>query len=153
MPNNSRLAGLWHRWNRSLFRYLGRRVHTTDPRPLRARDLCEVRNPQAYVLRDAGLVAVGWRDRLPQPDSTAPPREDLLKDEHSPEIELAARISRQRLEQVLASVSPTMGAVLVLRLRDDRSCVEIARDLDITARQVTRYLVRGYERLRLAMAG
>jgi RNA polymerase sigma factor (sigma-70 family) len=120
---------------------------------LRARDLREVRNPQAYVLRDANLVAVGWRDRLPQPEPTAPLGEDLLEDEHSPEIELAARISRQRLEQVLASVSPTMGAVLVLRLRDDRSCVEIAQDLDITARQVTRYLVRGYERLRLAMAG
>jgi RNA polymerase sigma factor (sigma-70 family) len=163
MPNNSLLAGWWQRWNRSFFRYLGRRVRTsvdledlapeTYRRRWRARDLGELRNPQAYVLRDASLVAVEWRDLLPHPDSMAPLGEELLIDEHPPEIELAASISQQRLEQMLAAVSPTMRAVLVLRLRDDRTCVEIAQDLDITARQVTRYLARGYERLRIAMAG
>lgn len=162
MPNNSRLAGWWQKWNWSLFRYLSWRARTiadiadsareTDPRPLRARDLREVRNPEAYVLRDASLVAVQWRDLLPHPGSMAPLGEELLMDEHSSEIELAARNSQKCLEQMLASVPPTMRAVLVLRLRDDRSSVEIAQDLDITARQVTRYLARGYERLRIAMA-
>jgi len=42
-------------------------------------------------------------------------------------------------------------AVLLMRLRDERSCQEIARDLELTERQVRRYLERGYERLRAAM--
>jgi DNA-directed RNA polymerase specialized sigma24 family protein len=41
--------------------------------------------------------------------------------------------------------------VLLLRLRDDRSHEEIARELEISVRQVRRHLDRGYARLRLAM--
>jgi RNA polymerase sigma factor (sigma-70 family) len=163
MTNNSLVAGWWQRWNRSLFRYLGRRVRTsvdiedlaqeTYLRLLRAPDLGEVRNPQAYMLRVASHVVIEWRDHLPHPDSLAPLEEDSLVDEHPPELELEATLSQKRLEQTLESVSPTMRAVLVLRLRDERSCGEIAQDLDITARQVRRYLARGYERLRLALEG
>jgi len=43
--------------------------------------------------------------------------------------------------------------VLVLRLRDERSHQQIATELQITDRQVRRYLARGYECLRLAMEG
>jgi DNA-directed RNA polymerase specialized sigma24 family protein len=46
-----------------------------------------------------------------------------------------------------------MRAVLLLRLRDERSYQEIAAALRITERQVRRYLARGYERLRLAIEG
>jgi RNA polymerase sigma factor (sigma-70 family) len=163
MTNNSLVAGWWQRWNRSLFRYLGRRVRTsvdiedlaqeTYLRLLRAPDLGEVRNPQAYMLRVASHVVVEWRDHQPHPDSMAPLEEDSLVDEHPPEFELEARLAQKRLDQTLESVSPTMRAVLVLRLRDDRSCSEIAQDLELTARQVRRYLARGYERLRLALEG
>jgi DNA-directed RNA polymerase specialized sigma24 family protein len=55
------------------------------------------------------------------------------------------------LQQTLASVSPIMRAVLLLRLRDERSCGDIAAELGITDRQVKRYLARGYERLRTAL--
>jgi RNA polymerase sigma factor (sigma-70 family) len=163
MTNNLLLAGWWQRWNRGFVRYLSRRVRTsvdiedlaqeTYRRPLRARDLREVGNPQAYVLRDARHAAVEWRDLLPHPDSMASLGKEPLMDERRPELELGVSISKKRLEQMLESVSPTMRAVLVLRLRDDRSCGEIAQHLDITARQVTRYLARGYERLRIAMQG
>jgi DNA-directed RNA polymerase specialized sigma24 family protein len=44
-----------------------------------------------------------------------------------------------------------MRTVLLLRLRDERSCKDIAQELDITLRQVRRYLARGYERLRTAL--
>ena len=40
---------------------------------------------------------------------------------------------------------------LTLRLRDERSCKDIAQELDITLRQVRRYLARGYERLRATL--
>jgi DNA-directed RNA polymerase specialized sigma24 family protein len=44
-----------------------------------------------------------------------------------------------------------MRAVLLLRLRDERSCKDIAQQLGITLRQVRRYLAGGYERLRAAL--
>jgi RNA polymerase sigma factor (sigma-70 family) len=161
MPNESMLAGWQQRWNRSLLRFLGRRVRSTVDiedlaqetylRLLRARDLGEVRNPQAYLLRVASHVVVEWRDHQPRPDLLVEIDDDALIDDCQPEFELEASISEDRLNQTLASVSPTMRAVLLLRLRDERSCKEIAHELDITLRQVRRFLARGYERLRTAL--
>ena len=161
MPNESMLAGWQQRWNRSLLRFLGRRVRSTVDiedlaqetylRLLRARDLGEVRNPQAYLLRVASHVVVEWRDHQPRPDLLVEIDDDALIDDCQPEFELEASISEDRLNQTLASVSPTMRAVLLLRLRDERSCKEIAHELNITLRQVRRFLARGYERLRTAL--
>ena len=74
-------------------------------------------------------------------------------DRQLPELELDARLSQQRLEEALASISPMMRAVVLLRLRDERSYQEIAAELRITDRQVRRYLARGYECLRVAIEG
>ncbi|MEJ1963124.1 MAG: sigma-70 family RNA polymerase sigma factor [Gammaproteobacteria bacterium] len=161
MSNSSLLTGWRQRWNRSLFQFLNRRVpaavdvedlaQETYLRLLRARDLSEVRNPQAYLLRVARHVVLEWRDQQPQPETVVTLDDDLLVDEQLPELELEARLSQERLEETLASVSPMTRAVLLLRLRDGRSCKEIGQDLDLTARQVKRALERGYERLRMAM--
>ena len=120
-------------------------------RLLRARDLSGVRNPHAYLLRVASHVALEWRDRQPRADVMVDLEDDMLVDEHSPELELDARVSEKRLQQTLAEVSPTMRAVLLLKLRDERSCQDIAQELQLTVRQVQRYLARGYDRLRAAM--
>ena len=161
MPNGSMLAGWQQRWNRSLLQFLGRRVRSavdiedlaqeTYLRLLRARDLGEVRNPQAYLLRVAGHVLIEWRDHQPRPDSLVEIDDDLLIDNCPPDFELEASISQERLNHTLAAVSPMMRAVLLLRLRDERSCKDIARELEITLRQVRRYLARGYEQLRAAL--
>ena len=163
MSNRSLLVEWRQRWNRSLFQFLRRRVRSsvdvqdlaqeTYLRLLRARDLSEVRNPQAYLLQVASHVALEWCDRQPRSDSMVVLDEDMLVDSQLPELELDARLSQQRLEETLASVSPMMRAVLLLRLRDERSYQEIAAELRLTDRQVRRYLARGYERLRLAMEG
>jgi RNA polymerase sigma factor (sigma-70 family) len=161
MTNNSLLVGWRRRWNRSLFQFLGRRVRApvdiedlaqeTYLRLLRARDLSDVRNPQAYLLRVASHVLVEWRDQHPPAEAFDASQEDLLVDDSTPELELQASLSQRRLQQTLASVSPIMRAVLLLRLRDERSCSEVASELGITVRQVKRYLARGYERLRVAL--
>jgi len=163
MSNRSLLIEWRERWNRSLFQFLRRRVRSsvdvqdlaqeTYLRLLRARDLSEVRNPQAYLLQVASHVALEWSDRQPRGDSMVVLDEDMLVDSQLPELELDARLSQRRLEETLASVSPMMRAVLLLRLRDERSYQEIAAELRLTDRQVRRYLARGYERLRLAMEG
>ena len=163
MHNRSLLLEWRQRWNRSLFQFLRRRVRSsvdvqdlaqeTYLRLLRARDLSEVRNPLAYLLQVASHVALEWCDRQPRSGSLVALDEDMLVDSQLPELELDARLSQQRLEEALASLSPTMLAVLLLRLRDERSYQEIASELRITDRQVRRYLARGYERLRLAIEG
>jgi RNA polymerase sigma factor (sigma-70 family) len=77
--------------------------------------------------------------------------DNLLVDDSPPESELEASLSQERLNHALTTASPMMRAVLLLRLRDERSCKDIAQELDITLRQVRRYLARGYERLRTAL--
>jgi RNA polymerase sigma factor (sigma-70 family) len=161
MANSSLIVGWRRRWNRSLFQFLGRRVRAavdiedlaqeTYLRLLRARDLSEVRNPQAYLLRVAGHVLVEWRDQHPPAEPFDASQEDLLVDDSTPELELQASLSQRRLQQTIAAVSPVMRAVLLMRLRDERSCGDIAGELGITDRQVKRYLARGYERLRVAL--
>lgn len=161
MSNESLVIAWRQRWNRNLFQFLGRRVRTsvdiedlaqeTYLRLLRARDLSEVRNPQAYLLRVASHVLLEWRDEQPRADSIVTLEDDLLVDECHPEFELEASMSQQRLDMALATASPMMRAVIVLKLRDQRSSQEIANDLGISVRQVKRYLARGYERLREAM--
>jgi RNA polymerase sigma factor (sigma-70 family) len=163
MSNRSLLAGWQLMWNQSLVRFLRRRVRAavdiedlaqeTYLRLLRARDLAEVRNPQAYLLRVASHVLFEWRDQQPPPESMVSIDDDLLVDHCPPEFEIDASISQKRLDQTLASVSPMMRAVHLLRLRDERSCKDIAEELNLTLRQVRRHLARGYERLRLALEG
>jgi RNA polymerase sigma factor (sigma-70 family) len=161
MANSSLLLGWRRRWNRSLFQFLGRRVRATVDiedlaqetylRLLRARDLSEVRNPQAYLLRVAQHVLLEWRDRQPPLEALDAWSEDLLVDDSTPELELQASVSQKRLQHTLAAASPTMRAVLLMRLRDERPYSEIAGELNLTVRQVKRYLARGYERLRVVM--
>src|SRR3984885_3640739 len=163
MQNQSLLLEWRRRWHRNLFQFLRRRVRSsfdvqdlaqeTYLRLLRTHDLSEVRNPQAYLLQVAKHVALEWCDRQPRSDSNVVLDNEMLVDGQLPELEVDALLSQQRLETVLASVSPMMRAVLLLRLRDERSYQEIAAELRITERQVRRYLARGYERLRLAIEG
>lgn len=161
MANNALIAGWRGRWHRSLVRFLSQRVRTrmdaedlaqeTYLRLLRARDLGPIHNPQAYLLRVASNVLIEWREHQRSPGPLVTLEDDLIVDSASPELEIDARLSQQRLEQVLATVQPMMRAVLLLRLRDDRSCAEIAKDLELTVRQVKRYLARGYEKLHAAL--
>jgi RNA polymerase sigma-70 factor (ECF subfamily) len=161
MSNNSLLAGWRQKWNKSLFQFLGRRVRTavdiedlaqeTYLRLLRARDLGEVRNPQAYVMRVARHVMLEWRNDQAPRDAQVELDDDLLVDDSAPELELEAQQSQQRLDQVLASATPVLRAVLILRIRDELPCAVIAEQLGLTERQVKRHLARGYDRLRVAL--
>jgi RNA polymerase sigma-70 factor (ECF subfamily) len=161
MSNKALVAGWRQRWNRSLFQFLNRRVQAavdiedlaqeTYLRLLRARDLMEVRNPQAYLLRVASHVVLEWRHRQPRAEAFVTLDEESLPDECEPQLELEAALSQQRVEEILAAASPAMRAVLLLRLRDERSCKDIAKELGLTLRQVRRHLARGYERLRMAL--
>ena len=163
MDNRSLILDWRERWNRSLYQFLRRRTRSafdvhdlaqeTYLRLLRARDLSAVRNPQAYLLQVASHVTLEWKNRQLRTETMVAIEEDQLVDCGLPELELEAWMSQERLEKVLDAISPTMRAILVLRLRDERSCEQIAADLDISVRQVRRYLARGYERLRVAIEG
>ena len=157
MSNRSIIVGWRKRWNESLLRFLGRRVRAavdiedlaqeTYLRLLRARDLAEVRNPQAYLLRVAGHVIAEWRDhQLPEDPLTLLDEDEIGQD--STECELDADISQIRLDETLGDFSAVTRAVLLLRFRDEFSYKEIADQMSLTERQVRRHLTRGYEQLR-----
>jgi RNA polymerase sigma factor (sigma-70 family) len=160
MSNRSLIVGWRKHWNKSLLRFLGRRVRTTVDiedlaqetylRLLRARDLTEVRNPQAYLMRVAGHVVAEWRDHQPPEDPLA-----LLDDDETrqdgPECELDADVSQMRLDETLGDFSALTRAALLLRFRDEYSYKEIAERLSLTERQVRRHLTRGYEKLRASL--
>lgn len=108
-----------------------------------------MRNPRAYLLRIASHVVAEWREQHVAADVlNVESYDELLVDNRTPEFELDARISQERLNEILVSCPPVMRAVLLLRLRDGRAYREIAQELGLTDRQVKRYLVRGYECLR-----
>jgi RNA polymerase sigma-19 factor, ECF subfamily len=161
MSNGTLLLGWRHRWHRNLLRFLRVRVsHAPDIddvaqetyfRLMRARNLSHIRNPEAYMIRVASHVALEWRQHEIRAEAMSSLDEHLLVDERSPEIELDLTLSQQQLDRGLAALSPATRAVLLLRLRDDRSCKDIARELDLSERQVKRYLAQGYERLREAV--
>jgi RNA polymerase sigma factor (sigma-70 family) len=158
MANGAVLIGWRRRWNRNLLQFLGRRVRSSVEvedlaqeiylRLLRAPDLLQVRNPQAYLLRVAGNVVAEWRRQSPPMESFSVEEEGVPVDECLPELVLDAALSQERVDQELARMSPMMRAAVLLRLRDEHSYKQIAQELDLTPRQVRRYLARGYESLR-----
>jgi RNA polymerase sigma-70 factor (ECF subfamily) len=117
-------------------------------RLLRARDLDDVRYPQAYLLRVASHVVSEWRDRQPPQEMFEAVDENSLTDDAAPEFALEAELSQSLVEQALAEVSPMTRAVVLLRFRENRKCRDIARELQLTDRQVRRHLTRAFERLR-----
>jgi len=161
MSNTTLLEGWRERWNRSLLQFLGRRVRAkidiedlaqeTYLRLLRARDLREIRNPRAYVLKVAAHVIAEWRHGQPTAAAQIPVEDDLLVEASTPEFDLEACIRQDRLSETLAELSPRVRAVLLLRLRDALTYKEIADGLRLTERQVKRCLERGYEQLRAAL--
>jgi RNA polymerase sigma factor (sigma-70 family) len=161
MSNRTLLLGWRTRWNRTLLRFIGRRVRAavdiedlaqeTYLRLLRARDLHDVRSPQSYLLRVASHVVAEWRDRQPPEEMFEPVDEEFLPDERSPEFELEAEVSQTRLDQALAQIPPMTRAVLILKFRENRQCKQIAAQLDLSDRQVRRHLTRGFEQLRSAL--
>jgi RNA polymerase sigma-19 factor, ECF subfamily len=155
MTNGPVLMSWRKRWNRNLLRFLGSRARGPDVedlaqetylRLLRAPDLEEVRNPQAYLISVANHVLAEWRQQ--QQIATLPLEDDLPIELRSLEMETDARISQRRIDEALATATPMLRAVLLLRLRDDRSCKDIAKDLGLTERQVKRRLAHGYDLLR-----
>ena len=161
MANGAVLIGWRKRWNRNLMQFLGRRVRSSVEvedlaqeiylRLLRAPDLLQVRNPQAYLLRVAGNVVAEWHRQCPPTEPFSVDEDDGPIDESRPELVLDAALSQERVNQQLARMSPMMRAIVLLRLRDEHSYKQIAHELDLTLRQVRRYLARGYECLRVAL--
>jgi RNA polymerase sigma factor (sigma-70 family) len=161
MTNGAVLIGWRKRWNRNLMQFLGRRVRSSVEvedlaqeiylRLMRAPDLLQVRNPQAYLLRVAGNVVAEWRRQSPPTEPFSVEEDDGPVDDARPEFVLDATLSQERVNQQLARMSPMMRAIVLLRLRDEHSYKQIAQELDLSLRQVRRYLARGYERLRVAL--
>jgi RNA polymerase sigma factor (sigma-70 family) len=159
MSNGILLMSWRKRWNRNLLRFLGSRARQPDIedlaqetylRLLRAPDLSKVLNPEAYLISVASHVLAEWRQRQ-LPAEPLALDSDVPAERAAPELEVEARLSQRRMDEVLGTLSPVMRTVLLLRLRDDRSCKDIAAALGLTQRQVKRLIAHGYDLLRRAL--
>jgi RNA polymerase sigma factor (sigma-70 family) len=160
MTNRSLLIRWQKHWNKSLLKFLRRRVRATVDiedlaqetylRLLRARDLAEVRYPEGYLLGIARHVVAEWRDQQP-PEEPLTLQDDDETGHNGYGCELDAEVSQLRLEEALAGFSAMTRAILLLRFRDEFSYREIAAQLSLTERQVRRHLTRGFEQLRATL--
>jgi len=153
-----RVAEWMRRWNSGLTRFLERRVAV----PVDAQDLAQevylrllrseqlelIAEPQAYLYRVASNVAAEWRMRASQRKPHSADELELLVDLTSPEVLLDEALSAARLDAALREITPTVRAVLYLKLRDGMTHEEIAKHLSVTSRMVRRYLTTGYAELR-----
>ncbi len=161
MSNGALLIGWRKRWNRSLLRFIGRRVHAavdiedvaqeTYLRLLRTRDLHGVSNPQGYLLRVAAHVVAEWWHRRPPSEKLEGLNESYLVDERTPEFELDANLSQAVLNRALDNIPSLTRTILLLKYRENYQCKKIAQELELTERQVRRHLTRGVESLRGAL--
>jgi RNA polymerase sigma-70 factor (ECF subfamily) len=161
MSNRALLIGWRTRWNRSLLRFIGRRVRAavdiedvaqeTYLRLLRTRDLQGISNPQGYLLRVASHVVAEWWHRRPPYEKLEGLNESFLIDERTPEFELDAKLSQAVLDQALENIPALTRTILLLKYRENYQCKRIAQELELTERQVRRHLTRGVESLRGAM--
>jgi RNA polymerase sigma-19 factor, ECF subfamily len=160
MSNRTLLIGWRKRWNRSLLRFIGRRVRAVDIedlaqetylRLLRARDLQDISNPQGYLLRVAAHVVAEWCVRRHSDEKLDGLNESFLIDERTPEFELDANLSGAILSRALESMPALTRTILLLKYRENYQCKRIAQELELTERQVRRHLTRGVEYLRTAM--
>jgi DNA-directed RNA polymerase specialized sigma24 family protein len=110
MSNGTLLLGWRKRWNRSLLRFIGRRVRApvdiedlaqeTYLRLLRARDLSKVRHPQAYLLRVASHVISEWRTRQPPRDMLEVMDENVLESATPLEFVLETEVCQESLDPI-----------------------------------------------------
>jgi len=162
MSNQALLSAWQRRWHRSLLRFLASRARHVDIadlaqetylRLLRAPDLREVRNPEAYLIRVASHVAAEWTFSARTLEKLTASMNAALVEENTPELEVQATLSQQRVEQLFKELPAAVKAALVLRLREGQSYKQIAKTLNLSERQIKRYLERGLLKLRAAMNG
>lgn len=157
--SNRLLIDVWRmRWHWSLVQFLRRRARVpvdiedlaqeTYMRLLRARDLVDVQNPQAYLLKVAGNVVLEWRGRQLDEDPLSLVDENVLIDRCDLECDLDARLTQERLDQVLRELPLVTRAVLQLRFREGMTRKQIGEVLALTERQTRRHLIKGYEQVR-----
>jgi RNA polymerase sigma-19 factor, ECF subfamily len=161
MSNGTLVTGWRKRWNRSLLRFIGRRVRAavdiedlaqeTYLRLLRTRDLQGISNPQGYLMRVAAHVVAEWWNRRAPAEKLEGLNESFLIDERTPEFELDANLSQAVLNRALENIPALTRTILLLKYRESYQCKKIAQELELTERQVRRHLTRGVESLRGAM--
>jgi len=140
MSNQALLSAWQRRWHRSLLRFLASRARHVDIadlaqetylRLLRAPDLREVRNPEAYLIRVASHVAAEWTFSARTLEKLTASMNAALVEENTPELEVQATLSQQRVEQLFKELPAAVKAALVLRLREGQTGIAQERGVDL----------------------
>ena len=152
------LAEWFERCNKSLKRFLGRRLHQHIDaedlaqevylRLLRIKDLDAIKEPQAYLYYVARNIAAEWYARARQTRTHGQEELDELIELTTPESLANEYTEGRAFNEALQPLPAAVRAVIYLKLRDGKSHEEIAQHLGIKVRMVRKHLSSGYAILR-----
>jgi len=161
------VADTYEKYGTDLRRYLNRRIRDRQDarelaqevwrRLLRIKDTTEVIEPLAYVYRAAANVVAEYR-MLRRRDCVRVDSEAVTyAAEHPAHIapdEMSEQLDRQtEIHRVLATLPKSYRDVLLMRITDGLSYVEIARELQLTPKTVEQYFYRAMTLVRKRRQG
>jgi RNA polymerase sigma factor (sigma-70 family) len=130
-------------------------AHEAYVRLLRLKRKDLIRDPQAYLYRIAANVMYEFELKK-KVDATGLMRcaeyQVVDTDLGRPERDVEVLLARERIEAVLAQLSPRCRAVLIMYRRDGLSYKEIATRIGISTSMVKKHLARGLRHCRENLA-
>lgn len=166
--NNSLVESWYTKFNTQLTLFLGKAVSTQADlkdlsqevylRMLRVKNPQMIRSPRAYLYKVAIHVIDEWR-------SSSRKKHIHISDGFEKEIEKETGYGslyeeqqtsilnhKIELDNALKSLPKIYATTLIMKWHYGKSYKEISKDLNITQRQVKRYIVKGYSALRIILA-
>jgi RNA polymerase sigma-70 factor (ECF subfamily) len=131
------------------------RLHSYDPqRPFRSWMLSIASHYCIDLLRKRRITWLSFEDEIAAPDgSTGTAKARLASDSPNPETVVAQREQGERIQRLLAALSPTDRAAITFRYWYDYSYEEIAETLNLTVSAVKSRLHRSRRSLAKVMEG
>ena len=159
-----KLVNNWHeRFNQQLMGFIGKSIKQKDDlydisqevylRMLRVKNPEMIKYPKAYLFKVAIHVLDEWRNHnLNQFAHVETNDFNKINEANKYKIELKEISSSSiDLNNALSSIPSIYSTTIIMKWHYGKSYIEISRDLEISQRQVKRYIVKGYAALRIKL--
>ncbi|WP_395375175.1 RNA polymerase sigma factor [Marinicella sp. W31] len=160
--NNSLIENWYTKFDCQLTRFFGKAVSTqTDLqdlsqevylRMLRVKNPEQIHSPRAYLYRVAIHVLDEWRSSHREQYTHVSDDFERLVDDDAQKKKTPADPQLEALKEALETLPEVYARTLVMKWHYGMTYEEIAEKLDISQRQVKRYIVKGYAELRVKLA-
>jgi len=160
--NNSLIESWYAKFDGQLTRFFGKAVSTHSDlqdlsqevylRMLRVKDPDQIHSPRAYLYRIAIHVLDEWRSSHREQHVHISDDYERLMDDEVQKTKAPADPQLDALKEAVLMLPKAYAKTLVMKWHYGMTYEEIAEALDISQRQVKRYILKGYAELRLKLA-